>query len=313
MTTLAELSDATAATVETAGKSIVRVDARRRLSSSGIVWSADGLIVTANHAVTRAEDVTVGLPNGETVPAKVVGFDETTDILVLKVDAKDLTVPAYADTEAVKVGQLAIGAGRPGGLQASLGVVQALGGSWRTRAGGRIDAYLAADIVMYPGFSGGALVSADGRFLGMMTSAFRGSNVALPPETLRRVAGVLIEHGQVRRGFLGVAVQPVALPEPAASELDQDDGLLLTGVEEGGPAADAGLLVGDILVGLAGISVEQPDDLFAALAETEPGATAAVRLARAGHVESLDVVIGERQPASDDERRQRRHRRRRRR
>ena len=294
MTTLTDFSDATAAAVEVASKSIVRVDARRRLSSSGIVWSEDGLIVTANHAVTRAEDVTVGLPNGETVPAEVVGFDETTDILVLKVDESGLTPPSFAEPGAAKVGQLALGVGRPGGLQASIGVVQALGGPWRTRAGGRIDSYLAADIVMYPGFSGGALVSADGTFLGMMTSAFRGSNVALPPETLRRVAATLIEHGQVRRGFLGVAVQPVTLPEPATSELEQDEGLLLTGVEDGGPAADAGLLVGDILVELAGITVEQPDDLFAALAETEPGATATVRLARAGRVESMDVVIGER-------------------
>ena len=294
MTTLTELSDGMSNAVDKAGGSVVRVDARRRLSSSGIVWSADGLIVTANHAVTRAEDVTVGLPNGETVAASVVGFDETTDILVLKVEETSLVVPEFAAEGAAKVGQFALGVARPNGLQASLGVVQALGGSWRTRAGGRIDSYLAADIVMYPGFSGGALAAADGTVLGMITSAFRGSNVAIPPETLRRVAAALIEHGEVRRGFLGVSVQQAALPETAAGELGRNQGLLLTGIEADGPAATAGLFVGDILVDLAGIAIEQPDDLFAALAETTVGAAAPVRLTRGGRVESLQVVIGQR-------------------
>ena len=157
------LSDDLAGAVETAGQSIVRVEGRRRQSGSGIVWSADGLIVTAHHVVERDENITVGLPDGKTVSASLAGRDPTTDIAILKAETSGLTPANWLDIGSVKVGHLVLALGRPeAAVQATLGVISALDKEWRTHAGGRIDSYVQTDVVMYPGFSGGPLVSAGG-------------------------------------------------------------------------------------------------------------------------------------------------------
>jgi S1-C subfamily serine protease len=288
-TPLSALSDALAAAVEGASKSVVRVEARRRGYASGVAWSADGLVVTAHHAVQREERLRVGLPGGETVPAQFVGRDPGTDLAVLRVEAA-LHPPAWAEAETLAVGHLALSVGRHGEpAQASLGVVAQRGGAWRTPTGGKVDAWVQTDIAVYPGFSGSALVDARGRVAGVNTSWFHGrASLAIPAATLRRVVGALAAHGRVRRGWLGVATQPVRLPEAAG----QPAGLLVSDVEDGSPAALAGVLLGDVLLGLGDVPVGDAGDLLAALSESA-GETRALRVWRGGRETTLEVAVGE--------------------
>src|SRR5690606_33148210 len=293
---LQSLSNDLAATVEAAGKSIVRIEARRRQSASGIVWSADGVIVTAHHVVERDENIRVGLPDGSTVSATLVGRDPTTDIAVLRVQASGLTPATWADASEMRVGHLVVAVGRPEeSVQATLGIISSLDGGWRTAAGGAIDTYVQTDVVMYTGFSGGPLVSASGPFLGLNSSALlRGVSVTIPSATLRRVADALLAHGKVKRGFLGVSAQPVRLPQNIADEIQQETGLLLASVEQGSPADKGGLLLGDTLVGLDGEKVRHMDDLMALLSGDRVGKSVAARVLRGGQLQELQVVIGER-------------------
>jgi S1-C subfamily serine protease len=292
---LRNLSDALAATVEATGPAVVRVEARRRLPATGIVWSADGIIVTAHHVVQRDENIGVGLPNGQAVPATLVGRDPTTDLAVLRAQTEGLTPPAWTDLESLQVGHLVLALGRPGQtVQATLGIVSALGDSWRTPAGGRLDRYLQTDVVMYPGFSGGPLVDAAGQVLGLNTSALlRGTSLTVPVPTLRRVVETLLAHGRVRRGYLGVGAQPVRLPAALKQQLGQETGVLLVSVESGSPAEQGGLLLGDTIVSLDGQPVRHMDDLLALLSGDRVGAAVPVRIVRGGQVQELTVVIGE--------------------
>jgi S1-C subfamily serine protease len=285
-----------AATVEAAGASVVRVEARRRLPASGIVWSSDGVIVTAHHVVERDDNIGVGLPNAETVSATLVGRDPTTDLAVLRAQATDLTPPTWAEPEDLRVGHLVLGLGRPGRtVQATLGIVSALGESWRTPAGGRIEPYLQTDLVMYPGFSGGPLVDVAGRVLGLNTSALlRGISLSVPTPTLRQVVETLLTHGRVRRGYLGVGAQPVRLPGGLAEELGQETGLLLVSVEPEGPAGSAGLTLGDTIVALDGQPVRHMDELLALLGGDRVGVSVPIRIVRGGQAQEVTVTIGER-------------------
>jgi S1-C subfamily serine protease len=285
-----------AAAVEATGPSMVRVEGRRRMSATGIVWSADGVIVTAHHVVTRDENLRVGLPGGETVSAALVGRDPSTDIAVLRAESGGLTVPAWLDSTALKVGQLVLALGRPGRtVQATLGVISALGDNWRTPGGGEITRYVQTDVVMYPGFSGGPLINASGEVLGLNTSALaRGVSVAVPAETIRRVVETLLAHGHIRRGYLGVSAQPVRLPDALAQQLDQETGLMLIGVEEDSPASHGGLLMGDVIVALDGHAIRHMDDLQALLSGDRVGKSWPVRVMRGGALTEVAVMIGER-------------------
>lgn len=295
-TDLQAFSDSLAATVAAAGNSVVRVDARHRLPATGIVWSADGVIVTAHHVVERDADIRIGLPDGREVPASLAGRDPSTDLAVLRAEAADLSPLAWADPDAIGVGHLALALGRPGRtVQATLGIVSAAAGEWRTHAGGKVDRYLQSDIVMYPGFSGGPLVGADGRGIGLNSSALRRSaSIALPAPTLRRVVEALLAHGHIRRGYLGVSAQPVRLPEPLAASLNQETGLLLVGVEPDGPAAQAQLHMGDTIVGIAGQPIRHIDDLAAVLTGDRIGVDVPLRFVRGAEVLDGTVKVGER-------------------
>jgi S1-C subfamily serine protease len=295
---LQNLSEALGATVETVGQGVVQVNARRRMPASGIVWSADGVIVTAHHVVQRDDNLTVGLPDGRSVAASLVGRDPSTDVAVLRAEVSGLVAPAWAefDGQSVKVGHLALALGRPGKtVQATLGIVSALGESWRTPAGGQVDHYLQTDVVMYPGFSGGPLVSAVGTVLGVTTSALlRGVSLAVPTPTVRRVVETLLSHGKVKRGYLGVSTQPVRLPAALATQLAQETGLLLVAVEPASPAEQAGLLLGDTIVGIEGEPVGQHDDLLTALSPDRVGQTISIKIIRSGQVQESTVTVGER-------------------
>jgi S1-C subfamily serine protease len=294
---LQNLSNALTQTVAAAGSGIVRVEARRRFPASGIVWSADGVIVTAHHVVQKEDNIKVGLPDGQTVSATLAGRDPTTDLAVLRADVKNLTPLAQpTDAQSMQVGHLVLALGRPGEtVQATLGIISALGESWRTPVGGLLDAYLQTDVVMYPGFSGGPLVNAARQLLGLNTSALvQGVSLTVPTATIQRVADMLLKHGKVRRGYLGVSTQPVRLPAALAQQLGQEAGLLLVAVEPGSPAEQGGLLLGDTIVALENSPVQQHDDLLALLSADRVGTKVSLRIVRGGQAQDVSVVIGER-------------------
>lgn len=295
-TVLETLSTDLAATVETAGQSIVRIEARRRQPATGVIWSSDGLIITTHHVVERDDNIRVGLPDGTTVTATLVGRDATTDVAILRADARNLTPATWAESGATKVGHLVLAVGRPdANLQATLGVISAVGEAWRTGMGGTIDSFIQTDVVMYPGFSGGPLVSAGGHLIGLNTSALmRDTSVTIPAATLRRVAGALLAHGKVKRGFLGVSAQPVRLPEALAGQVGQETALILMSVEAGSPADAGGLMMGDTLLAVDGEKVHQMDDLLALLAGDRVGKTIGVSILRGGQPHTLHVTVGER-------------------
>ena len=292
---LTDLSDALAETVASAGASVVRVEARHRLPATGIVWSPAGLVVTAHHVVEWDENIVVGLPGGDTVEAELVGRDPTTDLAALRTQATGLSAPEWAPSDGLWVGHLVLALGRLGSsVRATMGIVGALGDSWRTPSGGMLDRYLQTDVVMYPGFSGGPLVDAGGRMVGLNTSAIlRGISLTVPYPTISRVVEALSAHGRVRRAYLGVGSQPTRLPESLAQRLGQHTGLLLVSVEPDSPAEQGGLFLGDTLVALAGQPVKQLDDLMANLSAEMIGKSVPVRIVRGGELLDLNVVAGE--------------------
>ncbi len=293
---LNEFSRALADAVEAGGRYTVRVEARRRLPASGVIWSPDGVIVTAHHVVEWDNNITVGLPDGRSVAARLVGRDPATDLAVLRADASGLEAAPLADDEGLRVGHLVLSLGRPGRtVQATLGIVSALGQAWRTMGGGQIDRYLQTDTAMYPGFSGGPLVDAAGRVLGINSSALlRGISLTVPVATVRRLVETLLAHGHVPRGHLGVKVQPVRLPSAVATRIGQETGVLLLSVEAGSPAERAGLLLGDTIVALDEQPVRDIDDLMALLSGDRVGSAVPVRVLRGGEVRDLTVTIGDR-------------------
>lgn len=289
---LQDFSDALAAAVETAGKSTVTVDARGRLPATGVVWSADGEIITADHVVQRDENINVTLPDGTAHTAKLLGRDPSSDLALLKIDASGLTVPTWAEA---KVGHLVLALGRADDLQAALSNVVSVGGP--VKGGFRhLEAYIQTDVTMFPGFSGGPLVDASGRVVGINSSALaRGASVAVPVANVRKVADALRQHGRIKRGYLGVSTQPVPLAEAVAAQAGQNSGLMVIGVEKDSPAEKGGLLQGDVLIGLAGERLTNVENLHLALAPSTVGQPVAVRLVRGGQVVELKVTVGERE------------------
>ena len=291
-----EFSEGLAAAVEKAGASTVTVDARKRYPASGIAY-ADDLVLTADHVVTREENIKIFLPDGKPLAATIAGRDPGSDLAVLRLPEKALS-PAKTSDE-VKVGQLVLALGRPNsdGMQASWGIITSISGPTRTFRGGMLDEYIRTETTPYPGFSGGPLVNAEGEVLGLNTSGLtRGSSLTISVKGAWRVAEALATHGSVKRGYLGVRTQPVEISEAARSALkrEQEHGLLVLWLEEDGPAAKSGLLVGDILVGISGLPVGDPDDLFSALNSDTVGKAVAVEVLRGGRPETVSVTVGER-------------------
>lgn len=293
---LKTLSDELAALVQTAGESVVRVSARPRLGASGIVWSAEGVIVTADHVIAREDRIQVGLPGGRTVAAQLVGRDPYLDIAVLRVDAESLKPAPTGRLEDIRVGHLVLAVARPSqDVRATLGIISAVGTGWRTVMGGQLDRYLQTDVVMYPGFSGGALVAANGLVIGLNSSGLaRGVSIAVPAETLARVVETILAHGRVRRAYLGIVSQPVRLPDAARSQVGQTVGLIVVSVQEGGPADRAGIMVGDVIVAVDGQPVNHPDDLLAHLTADRIGQPLPLSVLRGGQPVEIVVIPAER-------------------
>lgn len=340
MTKLQEFSTQLADAVEKAGQHVARVEARRRLSASGILW-ADDLIVTAHHIIERGENIRVGLPDGTTVDAELVGRDPGLDLAVLRV-ATGVSKPAFADTTP-RVGEIALALGRPHqDVQASLGIISAVGGKGhprhehgkergehpRRREGGpgrggfggsrgfgpgrgfggprgfgpfgmggmRGENIIRSDLVMYPGFSGGPLVNAGGQVIGMNTSGIGGgASLTIPLSTLSSVVEQLTTHGKIRRGFLGLSVQPMRLTEAIAEVAGQHTGLLIIATDPAGPADNAGLYQGDIIVSLDGEKTRTLDELLGLLSGDRVGETLPISIIRGGQTHNLSITIAERQ------------------
>lgn len=293
------ISNELAAAVEAAGPSVVRVAGGRR-PASGVIWSADGIILAAERVVRRDEDVAVTLADGRELAATVAGRDPSTDIAVLRVQAGGLPAPAWRDAADVKVGQLALALGRPGRtVRARLGILSAVGPEWQFPGGSRIDRYVETDIEPAFGISGGPLLDAEGRAIGMNTAGLRrGLVLTVPAATLRRVAETLLTHGRIRRGYLGVSAQTVPVPPALEPAAQQRAGLLIFGVEPGSPAERAGLLVGDLVLAVGGRPVYRTDELMTLLTEERIGATETVRFARAGQIREGQITIGDRPAAA---------------
>jgi S1-C subfamily serine protease len=216
---------------------------------------------------------------------------------VLRTDSTAAAAEAAGDDQ-LQVGRLVLAVGRPGTqVTASLGIVSAVGGEWRTWRGGRIDRFVRLDLSVYDGFSGSPLVDASGQVLGLNTSGLsRAAALALPNTTVNRIVDELIQRGRIVRGYFGIAVQPVRLPEPMRRQLGLDArvGLVIISLESDGPANRAGLLLGDIITGLDDRDVADPSDILGFLASETIGKEVGFRIVRAGAGKTVPVTVGER-------------------
>jgi S1-C subfamily serine protease len=295
-TVLAQVSDGLAAAVETVAASTVVVSARRRFPASGIAWS-DSAVLTADHVVER-DEIEVVLPDGKKLSATVAGRDPGSDVAVLKVAEGSLTPALRAPAGSAKVGSLVLAVGRPNseGPMASLGVVGAVGGPWRTFRGTEVEGYLRTDTTFYPGFSGGPLIDAQGRVVGMNSSRLgRGAGLTIPVAALERIVTDLLAGGKVRRAYLGISSQVAKLPSALSALVGgRETGLLIVSVEQDSPADSGGVLIGDILVELAGQPIADTDALQEQLGPSRIGQATPASVLRGGELKTLTLTVGER-------------------
>ena len=288
MNELTALSTELADVVGKVGKSVVAVDGRPRYGSSGVFWRP-GIIVTAEHTIRRDEEITIALPDGATTSATVAGSDPGTDLAILKVDGHAGDSPTVAAGDPAP-GNLALSIGRSpdSGVNATMGIVSAVSGSWRTWRGGRLDRYIRLDLTMYPASSGGVVVNTKGEAIGIATSALsRIAGLAIPASTVNRVVDEILSRGHVARGYLGVGLQPVELP-------DHHKGLIVLSLEAEGPADKAGVLIGDVVVSLGGTAVGDTDDIQSVLEGHAVGQKIEAGVVRGGAAVTVGIVVGER-------------------
>ncbi len=300
---LVALSAELARAVATAATSVVYVDAHPRRDASGIVWD-ERHVVTVDHAIEREDDIELLLGNGVTARASVVGRDPSTDLALLHTDSTLQAAPR-ADLATFGVGNLVLAIGRDedGSFAASFGIAGSFDGPWRTRRGGNIDRFLRPDCSIASTFSGGPLVDASGRVVGMNTWGLsRRMALTVPVTTIERVvAGLISGGGRIARGYLGIAMQAVALPDSlrVTGGIAQRAGAIVVGVAAGGPADRGGVQLGDVLLALGDVTIEDSDDVQVALANATPGTQATLRLLRGGALQHVTVTIGER-PRDDE-------------
>jgi serine protease DegQ len=294
---LSDLSDQLADIAERVGASVAAVNARHRVSSSGVLWR-QGVIVTADHTIDREDGITVKFAGGNALAATLAGRDPGTDLAVLRIDEQS-GVPASISGSVPRVGQLALALGRPGhmGLGASFGVISAVGGAWQTWSGGEVDAFIRPDLTLYPGFSGGPLVHASGQVAGINTSGLsRGGALTIPSSTVERVVEQLLTSGRIARGYVGLGMQPVRLPDGLreALHLQQQTALLVISVAPEGPGEKAGILIGDILTTLRGQPVGDTEAVQRVLGPSSVGQDIAASVIRGGQPVDVTLNVAER-------------------
>jgi S1-C subfamily serine protease len=295
---IAKYSDELAVAAAQAELAVVTVYARRRIPSSGIYWR-DGVVVTAEHAIRREDEIKVALPDGKRVAGQLAGRDPGTDLAVLRLESGKTQVPQFGDPAHLKLANfvLALGRTRSGNLVASAGIIGGIGGEWRTWRGGRIDQSIRLDLELYPGFSGGPLVSVEGKVLGVNTNGLgRGRAVTIPVATVNRTVDELLAKGYIARPYLGVAMQPVAVPENLRAKLESapSGGLMVLHVEAGSPAEKAGIVLGDTIVELAGKLALDTESVRELLGSAKVGDSITATVLRAGEPVELSIKLSER-------------------
>lgn len=277
---------------------VVSVRARRHYPAAGIRWS-DDVVVTCDHAVQNDDDIAVTLANGKTVSAKLVGRDRRTDLAVLKLESSVASSSSLGRASDVKPGELALVVGRSpdSGVNASLGIVSAVSGAWRTWHGGKLDAYIRLDAKLFPQSSGGAVVNSRGELIGIATPALsRIAGIAIPMATVQSVTEKLLQRGFVPRAFLGIGAQPVPLSEELRKKLSIPNrtALIVLAVEPAGPAEKSGVLIGDVLTSIGDKMIEDNDDLQAYVDSGLIGKPVDIGYVRAGALGHLTLTVGER-------------------
>jgi S1-C subfamily serine protease len=285
--------------VETVAPSVVRIEAGRG-SGTGFVFTPDGFVLTNSHVVAGGRRARVSLPDGRLMPGDLVGDDPETDLALIRVASADdgpLPYAQFGDSDALRVGQIAIAVGNPYGFQHSVtaGVVSALGRSLRGQSGRLMDDIIQTDAALNPGNSGGPLVTTDGKVIGVNTAMIlsaQGLCFAIASNTARFVASRLIRDGRIRRSYIGVAGQNVPIPRlhARANQLAGATGVLVTSVEAGGAADSAGLLEGDVIVAFDDEIVSAIDDLHRRLTDERIGRASTLTVLRRGRKRRVSVV-----------------------
>ena len=294
---LLALSEEIASTVEQAARSIVAVHARPRFDSSGVHWSPE-IVVTADHALRRDEGIRVTAPDGSSLAAEIVGRDAGTDLAVLRVKGLGIPVAAKDDQPTTNPGSIVLAVGRTKDSSiAAFGVISNLSGTSQTWRGGRLDQVVRLDLSLHPAGAGGAVAGVSGKLLGIATPALsRVSVFAIPLSTVARVTESLLAHGRVPRGYLGVGLQPIAIPEHLRSKLklESSTGLIAITVENEGPAGRAGMSIGDVLLELGGRAMQRTKNVQEVLGSEPVGKKIKARILRGGTPVEIEITIAER-------------------
>lgn len=293
---LTELASAVAARTESAKDFVVAVRTGHGRHITGLVWQAD-VVVVSEQALPRGEEFELIAPGGAVVAARAAGRDASTNIAILKT-ASSLKAPALEAGEA-KAGAIALAAGSDGegGASMRLGLVNLVGGEWHSSRGGLIDRRIVLDIRLAHREEGGPVFDAAGLCLGISTFGPRGRVIVIPIATMSRVVPQLVKDGRVARGWLGVALQAVAVPDALRQSANQSSGLMVMSVVENGPAAQAGIVAGDIILSVDGTSVHRFRKIIGHFGSDSIGRKAEIRLIRAGAVIAVQTTIEERQAA----------------
>jgi S1-C subfamily serine protease len=301
---LLHLSTSSAAAVDRAALSVVAVHARDRLGASGVLWR-DGVVVAASDAVERDEDLAVTLPDGQRLTAALAGRDPTTDVAVLRVEStQGVTVTETGDPAALRPGHFALAVGRRGdegaAVVASLGIVATSAGPWRSMRGGAIDRLIRLDLRLDPTAEGGALVDAAGKTMGIVVPGPRRRVLAIPATTIDRVADQLLAKGRIPRGYVGLGMRRVRLDAKSAQSLSPPRrmGVIVLSVDPDGPAARAGLMLGDVLTTWGGSPVADVRDIMERLGPESVGTAVELGVIRAGTPTRASVAIVERPAAA---------------
>jgi S1-C subfamily serine protease len=293
-----------AGVVDKAGRSVVAVNARRRIPSSG-VHLRPGIIVTADHTLEREEEIAITLPNGKAVPATLAGRDPSTDLAVLKIESLDLPVAETGDSDHLQVGNLLLGLGRTaeGASRSGLSMVSISGPAWKTWAGGRLDRTIRLDRNLHPNLSGGPAVDDRGLLIGINTAGLsRFATVVIPAATVDRVSRELEKRGRIGRGYIGVSMQPIVLPEKMREtlKLSNEVALMIMGIEPESPAEKAGLLLGDAIVSLDAKPIRGLQDLQESLSGANIGKSVRATVIRGAALVEMEVTIGERAVTTEE-------------
>lgn len=295
---LIELSNDLAQLTGRAAASVVAVHTEIRGSSSGVIWRP-GIIVTSEHALRRDEEILVTLLNGRVVTATLAGRDASTDIAVLKCAEADSVVAESGDVAQVKPGSLTlvVGRTRASGPVAALGVVSLVAPDRRTWTGGSLTPYIRLDVSLQPTAVGGAVISPQGGIIGLATPRFaRFGAITVPASVINKIADTLLKKGRVPRGYLGVGLQPVTLPANLRESLQQKEktAAIVLEIQPGGPADKAGIVIGDILVSLAGHPIARPGDIQSLLVGDAIGKSLPLKFVRGGSIQESHIVVAER-------------------